>query len=577
VERCGLRKIELGAFNGLTELTELSVARNEISEIIPGTFDELSSLEHLSLEDNGLKDFNSDVFRGLVKLKHINLGGNNLQNLHPDTFLSLPNIQNVYLYNNPRLEIPTDSNFINSFSLSHLDISNCTVSSLSVETFANVSALEWLDLSYNNLSTVDINILKALPKLSTVFLYNNPLQCDGQLQEVRRWCEDHRMRIGYLNISTICDTHIEEEGILGERLEQRMCFVDIQPYFRDHKISRHGYSFFHSTDMGTDTKQRGFVSSFLQQYQVMLYAVPFIFGTTGNVILLIMIICNKDMRTVPNMYILNLAISDIIYLTVLFSESCANSISDTWLDDEFICKFLPFCRRLSVFLTAYSITMFSIQRYRVTVNPLQVRVSAPPTWRGIVAKVCGVWIVAALLAVPSALSKYQCEEFAIVSHVTYFQLKAIFELSVSCVLPLCVIVFTHIMTARHLVESSHPISAGPPHPQLKRRRNSAKIVVGLTVVFLVSYVPYHVFWTYIISTIEVRIFSEKINEFLIFPNHKLRYMYLISTGSLLLNSCLNPVALFCTSSTFRQRFKRYVTCFCKINSAPTEIELRRRN
>jgi len=59
------------------------------------------------------------------------------------------------------------------------------------------------------------------------------------------------------------------------------------------------------------------------------YAVPFIFGTTGNVILLITIICYKDMRTVPNMYILNLAISDTIYLTVLFSEACANRISDT--------------------------------------------------------------------------------------------------------------------------------------------------------------------------------------------------------------------------------------------------------
>jgi hypothetical protein len=51
-----------------------------------------------------------------------------------------------------------------------------------------------------------------------------------------------------------------------------------------------------------------------------VYAVPFTFGTTSNVILLIIIICDKDMRTVLNMYIINLAISDIIYLAVLFSE-----------------------------------------------------------------------------------------------------------------------------------------------------------------------------------------------------------------------------------------------------------------
>jgi len=52
---------------------------------------------------------------------------------------------------------------------------------------------------------------------------------------------------------------------------------------------------------------------FFKQYQVTVYAFPFIFGTTGNVILLIIIICNKDMRTVQIMYILNLAIRDIIF------------------------------------------------------------------------------------------------------------------------------------------------------------------------------------------------------------------------------------------------------------------------
>ncbi len=87
------------------------------------------------------------------------------------------------------------------------------------------------------------------------------------------------------------------------------------------------------------------------------------------------IICNKDMQTVPNMYIINLATSDIIYLTVFFTEACANRISDTWLQGDFTCMFIPFCRRLSVGLSVYSVAVLSIQRYTVTVNPLPVRVS----------------------------------------------------------------------------------------------------------------------------------------------------------------------------------------------------------
>jgi hypothetical protein len=63
-----------------------------------------------------------------------------------------------------------------------------------------------------------------------------------------------------------------------------------------------------------------------------------------------------------------------------------------------------------------------------------------------------------------------------------------------------VIAFAYIMTARHLVESSRSIFEGTQNPQLNTRRNTAKIVVGLTVIFLISYVPYHVFWTYSICT-----------------------------------------------------------------------------
>jgi len=68
--------------------------------------------------------------------------------------------------------------------------------------------------------------------------------------------------------------------------------------------------------------------------------------------------------------------------------------------------------------------------------------------------------VAAFLAVPSGLSTDLCEKFAALIYITYLQCVVIFGLSVSCVIPLCVIAFTYIMTARHLVESSRSISEG---------------------------------------------------------------------------------------------------------------------
>ena len=131
------------------------------------------------------------------------------------------------------------------------------------------------------------------------------------------------------------------------------------------------------------------------------------------------------------------------------------------------------------------------------------------------------------------------------------------------------------MTARHLVESCRSTSEGTKTPHLETRRNTAKILVGLTVVYLISYGPYHALWAYKICTGKVETYYAKITFVILYLNYKL--LYLISTCFLLTNYCLNPVALFCTSSPFRQHLKRYLTCFCKTNSPLTDLELARRN
>jgi hypothetical protein len=368
-----------------------------------------------------------------------------------------------------------------------------------------------------------------------------------------------------------CDTPSEVEGLWWGVLEKGQCLEGNIQFYGDYKST--SYS---DTDIDQNYFYENYIK-FLQRYQLPLYAIPFTFGTISNVILLIIIICNKDMRTVPNMYIINLAISNMFHLTVFFYEACANRISYEWLNGEFMCRFFPFCRRMSVGLSAYSLIVFIIQRYGVKVNLFQVRVSSQATWRVTVATICGVWIVAALFAVPSALSKYFCGELLPSSHITYHKLVAIFELLVSCVLPLFVVAFSYVMTARHLVKSSSPLSEGTQNPQLKTCRNTAKIMVGLTVVFMISYVPYHACRTYIICTEEEEFLLPNISVTPFDSNFKSLYTYVILSCFLLINSCLNPVVLFCTSSQFRQHLKRYLTCFCKTNSPLNDLELRRRN
>jgi hypothetical protein len=131
--------------------------------------------------------------------------------------------------------------------------------------------------------------------------------------------------------------------------------------------------------------------------------------------------------------------------------------------------------------------------------------------------------------------------------------------------------------ARNLVESSCSLSEETQNPRLNTRKNTAKVVLGLTVVVLISYLPYHIFDTYFLYfSINLGIYSATSSDefgWVVSESHIGVILQLL----LSISSCLNPVALFCTSLAFRREFKRYLTCSCIAKFLPTIFELSRRN
>jgi hypothetical protein len=231
---------------------------------------------------------------------------------------------------------------------------------------------------------------------------------------------------------------------------------------------------------------------------------------------------------------------------------------------------------MSVSLTAYSVAVLSIQRYRITADPLQAFTSSQPTWRGSGATICGLWVVSALIAIPKARFTFSENGYSFFRFNNYYLLLTVFNLLESCVLPLFVIAFCYIMTARHLVKSYRSVPGEIKNPQQNTRKITAKILLGLTGVFVISYLPVHI--TEIILCI-------RMDESWIPSSPDVVYdkffnivdTYMMLSCFLPLNSCLYPVALFCTSTAFRTHLKRYLTCCCKTNPPPTDSELPRRN
>jgi hypothetical protein len=367
----------------------------------------------------------------------------------------------------------------------------------------------------------------------------------------------------------LCDTPSEVTGLWwGVFLEKDQCSQGNTHSYGDSRIASNSDTSFEDTE----TEQREHVTSFHIPYELPVSTVLFIFGTAGNVILIIIITCNKDMRTIPNMYILNLAISDMIYLMVHLIVACANRLPDIWLGDIFVCKLLPFVCQMSVDLSAYFVALLSIHRYRVTLNPVHDRVYSQPTWRVTGATICGVWIVAALFAIPAALSKDLCWFYVLLWPTNDSKQFESFQILVSCVLPLCVIAFSYIMTYRHLLRGTCSLSEEQQIPRMKTHNDTETVLFALSSLLLFSYEILQIFNT------EFNLEKYRVtfkNEDNFFDSVRVTNMILYLLHSI--NSCLNPVALCCTIHAFRRQFKRYLTCCCKAKSPPTDYELIRRN
>jgi hypothetical protein len=122
--KCEIRTIEFGSFNGLTKMLDMSVSGNEIRKVTPCTFENMSRLKYLDLAYNKFLYLEVDEFCGLVNLKRIHLDGNKLQYCHTNTFVGLPILQLSYLSNNTQLNfLKTNScTFCKTHSNSHLKL-----------------------------------------------------------------------------------------------------------------------------------------------------------------------------------------------------------------------------------------------------------------------------------------------------------------------------------------------------------------------------------------------------------------------------------------------------------------------
>lgn len=161
------------------ELHTLSVAYNRLALLAPASLTNLTSLVHLDISYNKIDRFHLQTFAPVVdSLKTINFSGNNLPlNEIAIVLQILPDIQVVGMGN---LEIPhLPPNFFGfNEHLVALDLSWNSFTEFPLKLLSRVKFLQRLDMSRNNLHTLNDAALERLEAIPQVDLSLNPWRCD---------------------------------------------------------------------------------------------------------------------------------------------------------------------------------------------------------------------------------------------------------------------------------------------------------------------------------------------------------------------------------------------------------------
>ncbi|XP_047519674.1 cholecystokinin receptor-like [Pieris napi] len=103
------------------------------------------------------------------------------------------------------------------------------------------------------------------------------------------------------------------------------------------------------------------------------YFLIFLLSISGNCLVIATLASNRRMRTVTNVYLLNLAISDFLLGVFCLPFTLVGQIYRRFLFGATLCKLIPFLQAVSVSVDVWTLVAISLERYFAICRPLKSR------------------------------------------------------------------------------------------------------------------------------------------------------------------------------------------------------------
>ncbi|XP_077574324.1 somatostatin receptor type 5 [Stigmatopora nigra] len=297
-----------------------------------------------------------------------------------------------------------------------------------------------------------------------------------------------------------------------------------------------------------------------------IYITVFLLGLVGNSLAIYVVLRHAKMKTVTNIYILNLAIADELYIIGLPFLTTQNVLS-YWPFGSILCRLVMTADSMTQFTSVFCLTVMSVDRYLAVVHPIR-----SSKWRHTrVAKAvsAGVWAASFVVVLPVVIFSDVQETFNSCNMIwpepadVWSTAFILYTSAVGFFGPMLIICFCYLLIVFKVK------SSGKCAGLTSRRRSERKVtrmVMVIVLVFVLCWLPF-----FIINII---------NLVVIIPESSAAAgIYFLAVILSYANSCANPLLYGFLCDNFKQSFRK-VLCLkrirCKANGvADTDLSARR--